>query len=197
MNINVSKLEGSALSYMYECCERLHQSPAYADQAMCIYQNMTKDRKLSLGISVKNEKAAAATFSYILYSVFIKEGCLVTIDEICLISGCVRRKLWKIARQDPEVNSFIIKPIQMLNRYINFFKVTRAQKDLIRLKCCELDNYIGHSPKTVVAYSIYSILQGGESNYTLKNICAIIGITPTCVFRLRRIVENKDNRLFY
>ena len=192
MSIDLSNLDRSSHSFMMECCERLHLPELYASQAKYKFDKMHASEKKSLGLSVKTESDAEAAFSYLLYSIFMAEGCLVSIDEMCSATGCLRKRLWKIVRQDKKLNSITVKPAQMLTRYINLFEVTKEDKLVIRRKCSELASFFGHSPKTIIAYSIYFTIRENakpKRKYTLKEICAEIGITPTCIFRLRRIVQ--------
>lgn len=203
MSINVSDVDTSALLFVLECCSRLHASGAYAECVMRAFNKMTEERKTYLGVSTKSESGAVATFSYLLYRTLINDGYVISIDEICRVSGCSRKKLWKIARKDDRINSLVIKPSQILRRYLNLISASKDQVNKIMEKCHSLESHIGHSPKTIVAFSMYDVLKGlpvyisGEplvKKCTIKRICTAIGVTPTCIFRLKRTIENEKKR---
>lgn len=195
MIIDMKNIERSAYSFMLECCERLHLPELCADQALCRFNRMSVNDKKLLGLSVKSQNDVLATFCYLLYSAFIKHDCLISLDDLCNASGCVRRRVWKIIKMDENLNSIIVSPTHMLNRYINLFRISKEDKIAIRRRCDELQSFFGHNPKTIIAYSIYFTIRESKNPscmYSLKDICFEIGITPTCIFRLRRIIKSEN-----
>ena len=180
-----------------EWSHRLHISDRYAEDAFQLYMKMRDAHELL----VHNYEALLVALSYVLYIICVENDCLFSITDIAKVTGCNRRRFWRLAKNNDKISTLVLKPTLFLLSYLRQLNMTLHEKSRIREICRSLTNYISHSPKTILAYAIYTIsrqslpqekfmIKNSRQRYTIKNICTFVGISPACLYRFKR--QNKE-----
>lgn len=188
------------LSLALEWCSRLFISDKYAYEAISFLDNMTQTMKTRLHIKTGTKNLKQCSLAYCLYRCCRQDECFITIDKICQVSGCSKKLIWRSVKLDSDISIALLKPQHLLQRYTADLCITREEKKEVGRLCFHYSKNIGHSPKTILGYCLYSVLQNpdgrrelfreGKSRVTVKNICQHLNMSPTCLFRFKKLAES-------
>lgn len=207
-NMNIS--ESNVRDQLYEWCHRLHLPDAIAAQCLHSYTHDSLENRRKLKLRFNNRKLALCAAAFYLYKTCRESECLVTICDIIRVTGCERKLLWRSVKLDRAISIDILKPRLLIQRYLVGLNLTQSEKSNALAMCSKFSCYIGHSPKTILAYCIYSSMNSNDSDgagaklpkrlyqlgseaATVKNLCQHVGISPTCLFRFKRLVSENPN----
>jgi transcription initiation factor TFIIIB Brf1 subunit/transcription initiation factor TFIIB len=183
------------LNLLLEWSHRLHISGRYAEDAYDLFKKLCDSQFLT----IHNHEALLVALSYVLYIICAENECLFSISDISKVSGCNRRRFWRLAKKNDNISTLVLKPSLFLLSYLRQLHLSKEEKARIREICKSLTNYISHSPKTILAYAIYIVVRkctsekfmfyNSSQKYTIRNICNFVGISPACLYRFKR--QNK------
>lgn len=197
----------SMIDIALEWCSRLFISDSYAYEAVRCLNSMSELKKRELQIKTNTAALKHCSLAFCLYRCCKIDGCSITISSICEVSGCSKKLVWRSVKLDGNISIAIIQPQQLLRRFTVDLHISKEEKQEVQKLCLSFSGCIGHSPKTILGYCLYIILQKsdgnkfkggrrtlyreGQSRVTIKSICQHLDISPTCLFRFKRSIENK------
>lgn len=182
----------SLLNLFGEWCHRLH-----IEECDCSYLVQIFERKYgksrSKSFSIQKSVKAAILF----YEEFRSRGFVLGIEDVSRVSGIPRKKLWTYIRFNDlktDLRCDIIHLMEIFDRYVALFNLPKELRDRVRCRVQMFEGYISFSPKTLIAYAIYEILnpggkfERGKHSSSIREICRTMEISATSFFRFKKLV---------
>jgi transcription initiation factor TFIIIB Brf1 subunit/transcription initiation factor TFIIB len=171
-----------------EWLHRMHMSDSIATHAMEIYEKELKNH-LNSNTCVNNARILNIS-TYSIYLACKQLDYIVSIKQICDISGADIRHVWKLVKKHSAISMSIICPSDIIQKYSYYLGLSMQEK----LKVCNhillFKPFFTHSPKTVIAYSIYHHVRNKEiRKMTIKHICKVMDVSTSCIFRFKKTIK--------
>lgn len=192
------------ISIALEWCSRLFISDSYAYEAVEYLSSMPEYKKQELNIRENTVTLRHCSLAFCLYRCCRMDGCSITVSNICRVSGCNKKLVWRSVKLDSSISIAIVEPQHLLRRFTVDLCISKEEKQKVSQLCLSFSDCIGHSPKTILGYCLYAVLQDSrgsksaerkrrlykddQSRVTVKNICQHLSISPTCLFRFKRSI---------
>lgn len=192
---------GDITDTVLEWCSRLHISEAYGQQALYCFNGMNADDRKKLFIKTSTRDLKLCALAYCLYRCCRIDDCFITISLISAVSGCSKKMIWRSVKRDSQVSIALLQPQCLSQKYMMDLNMTKQEKQQVRELCLSFSGCIGYSPRTILGYCLYNVLQdkkssvrrslfrGEKDRVTVKNVCKHLNISPTCLFRFKRYIR--------
>lgn len=175
---------------MMEWLHRLHISEDICFNSLELYR-MEIDQYLFSSISKYAIDARIInTAVFAIYTVCREKLCVVTMSDLCTVSGANIKNVWKIVKRHSIVSAEIIKPCELVHKYAFYLKLNKNEIRTVLEHVKNFERFYTHSPKTLIAYSIYiNSKEKRISKMSINYICKSLQISSSCIFRFAATIK--------